>query len=68
LLAARGAADNSTESAISQIYSVLISEMLMIPSLPRARVEGQREMLLPIPGKKATEENKLVATPRRKAG
>ena len=40
------------------------------PKKAKPRVEGQREMLLPIPGKKAAEEKKPASgsTPRRKAG
>jgi len=37
----------------------------------KKKIEGQREMLLPIAGKKpagAEEEKKSAATPRRKAG
>ena len=38
------------------------------PKKPKAKVEGQREMLLPIAGGKAEAEAKPAKAPRRKAG
>jgi DNA end-binding protein Ku len=39
------------------------------PKKAKPRVEGQREMLLPIPGKKGEDKKPAsVSTPRRKAG
>jgi hypothetical protein len=38
------------------------------PKKPKAKVEGQREMLLPIAGGKTEAEAKPAKTPRRKAG
>ena len=38
------------------------------PKKPKAKVEGQREMLLPIAGGKAEAEGKPAKAPRRKAG
>ena len=38
------------------------------PKKPKAKVEGQQEMLLPIAGGKAEAEAKPAKAPRRKAG
>ena len=38
------------------------------PKKPKAKVEGQREMLLPIAGGKTEAEAKPAKAPRRKAG
>src|SRR6202166_3687448 len=38
------------------------------PKKPKAKVEGQREMLLPIAGGRAEAEAKPAKAPRRKAG
>jgi DNA end-binding protein Ku len=66
MLESVAAIDRLDESANDQSKPVKTTK----PKKPKPKVEGQREMLLPIAGGKAEAEAKpaKASTPRRKAG